>query len=191
LSLQPPWTGRYARGLLHVALREHGAALDVARELERPAEPGLTQTPRDDTLLVDLRRQLARVIRVRALEQAGDARAALELLGEPALPSLRVLPGTTQHPTAQERFLRARLLERLGRTEESLRWLSSIPDPSGYDAVYLAPSHLLRARIYDERGDSVQAVRHYARVLELWSNADAELQPLVRTALARLERLRG
>lgn len=188
LSLQPPWTGRYARGLLHVALREHDAALAVARELERPA--ALPLTPRDDTLLVALRRQLARVIRVRVQEQAGDPRAALRTLGAPNLPSLRVLPGIMQHPTAAERFLRARLLQRLGRTEEALRWLSSIPDPSGYDAVYLAPSHFLRARIYDERGDSARAAWHYARVVELWRNADAELQPMVRTAQSRLERLR-
>ena len=192
LSLQPPWTGRYARGLLHVALGEREAALGVARELEQPPpSPPRPLTARDDTMLVALRHHLARIIRARAQDQAGDAGVALRTLGAPDLPSLRVLPNIMQHPTAAERFLRARLLERLGRAEDALRLLSSFPDPSGYDAVYLAPSHLLRARIYDERGDSARAARHYARVVELWRNADAELQPLVRTARARLERLRG
>ncbi len=192
LSMQPPWTGGYARGLLHVALRERNAALKVARELEeRPPPAARLLTAREDTVRSDVRLHLARIIRARVLEQQGDARAALRILGPPDLPRLRVLPGIMQHPTAAERFLRATLLARLGRADEALRWLATIPDPSGYDAVYLAPAHFLRASILEERGDRAPAAFHYARVVELWRNADPELQPMVRRAQARMEQLRG
>ena len=187
LSLQPPWTGRYSQALLHVALAEGDAALDIARELE--ASPAARLRTRDDTVANALHRQLARVIRVRVQEQAGDVRGALHTLGAPALPSLRVLPGIMQQPTAAERFLRARLLQKLGHPDEALRWLASMPDPSGYDAVYLAPSHFLRATIYLARADTAAATAHYRRVLELWGDADPELQPMVRAARSRLQRL--
>ncbi len=188
LSLQPPWTGRYARGLLHAALGERGPALAIATELEQPPAAGLRT--RDDTLLLALRQQLARGLRVRVLERSGNTAAALRTLGPPRLPSLRVLPGIMQHPTAAERFLRARLLHELGRDDEALRWLSSIPDPSGYDAVYLAPSHLLQGTILEQRGDTTAAARHYERVAQLYAGADDALQPMRRAALDALGRLR-
>jgi tetratricopeptide (TPR) repeat protein len=59
--------------------------------------------------------------------------------------------------------------------------------------VYLAPSHLRQAEIYDRRGDRDEAVKHYRRLVELWRNADPELQPVVdgaRKRLAELERER-
>lgn len=188
LTLQPPWTGPYARGLLHAALGEREAALEVARELER--QPFASIRTREDTLHMALRRQLARGIRVRVHAASGDVSAALRALGPPALPGLSVLPGIMQHPTAAERFMRAQLLHRLGRDNEALGWLASIPDPSGYDAVYLAPSHLLRGEILEQRDDTAEAVRHYTRVVELYDGADAVLQPLARTAQKALARLR-
>jgi hypothetical protein len=55
--------------------------------------------------------------------------------------------------------------------------------------VYLAPSHLRQAEIYDRRGDPRQAVKHYRRFIELWSNADPELQPVVDGARKRVAEL--
>jgi len=57
--------------------------------------------------------------------------------------------------------------------------------------MYLAPSHLHRARIHERRGERVAAVEHYARVVELWRDADPRLQPLVEEARAALRRLGG
>ena len=50
-----------------------------------------------------------------------------------------------------------------------------------------APAHERLARLYEERGDLEDAARHYAAFLELWAEADPELQPRVEAARARLE----
>lgn len=81
------------------------------------------------------------------------------------------------------------LLRELGRDEEALRWYASFPDPSVYDLMFLAPAQLRRAEIHDRRGERPQAAEHYRRFLELWQDADPELQPLVTQARQRLEGL--
>lgn len=56
---------------------------------------------------------------------------------------------------------------------------------------YLGEAFELRAQIAEQRGDSAAAIRAYRTFIEMWSDADAELQPRVavaRAALARLER---
>ncbi|MEK6253673.1 MAG: tetratricopeptide repeat protein, partial [Gemmatimonadales bacterium] len=45
------------------------------------------------------------------------------------------------------------------------------------------------AQLYDERGDLENAALYYARFVELWADADDELQPRVETARARLEEI--
>lgn len=187
LSLQPPWTGAYAQGLLHAALGDADAARRVAHELER--HQPTTTTARDDTLIASLRQQLARGIRVRALMSSHDHRSALRTLGPARLPSLRVLPSIMQHPTAAERYMRAHLLRELGRNQEALEWLATFPDPSGYDVAYLAPAHFMRAEIHEAGGNRRAALQHYRRAAELWRNADARLQPLADSARARSARL--
>lgn len=189
LSLQPPWTGTYARGLVYAALGDIAAARSVADALEHDLPR--TATLRDDTLIIALRQQLARGIRVRSLMRAGQPAAALRTLGPARLPSLRVLPSTMQHPTAAERFMRAQLLQQLGREEEALGWLATFPDPSGYDVAYIAPAHFLRAEIHEAAGERQPAMRHYARVTELWRNADPVLRPIADSARVRFARLQS
>jgi cellulose synthase operon protein C len=69
-------------------------------------------------------------------------------------------------------------------------WLNRIAN----DPVHLVPAHLALGELYEARGETAQAVRHYARVTELWADADPLLQPRVVQAqeavrrLARLER---
>ncbi|HSM35233.1 MAG TPA: tetratricopeptide repeat protein [Longimicrobiales bacterium] len=53
----------------------------------------------------------------------------------------------------------------------------------------LAPTHERLAELLDEAGERDEAARHYARFVELWENADEELQPRVRSARARLRRI--
>jgi tetratricopeptide (TPR) repeat protein len=45
------------------------------------------------------------------------------------------------------------------------------------------------AQLYDEQGDAENAALYYAQFVELWAEADAELQPRVAAARARLEEI--
>ncbi|MDX1393440.1 MAG: hypothetical protein R3195_03575 [Gemmatimonadota bacterium] len=55
------------------------------------------------------------------------------------------------------------------------------------DWLTLGPSEEHLARLYDEAGDRQNAAKYYAMFVELWADADDELQPRVRAAQARLE----
>ncbi|MCL7971574.1 MAG: hypothetical protein M8866_05680, partial [marine benthic group bacterium] len=44
-------------------------------------------------------------------------------------------------------------------------------------------------QLYDELGDMENAALYYARFVELWADADAELQPRVTVARTRLEEI--
>jgi tetratricopeptide (TPR) repeat protein len=57
------------------------------------------------------------------------------------------------------------------------------------DGVSLAGSHKRLAELYDARGDREKAMSHYTTFIDLWKNADADLQPLVRKAKERLVQL--
>ena len=57
-----------------------------------------------------------------------------------------------------------------------------ILDANGLGSVYES-----LGRMYDEEGDPEQAAIHYAQFVELWNEADPELQPRVRAAQDRLE----
>lgn len=87
------------------------------------------------------------------------------------------------------RYLRAELLNALGRYEEALPWYGNIL-LSIYDHTYLAPSYLRQGEIYEKLGNQEEAIEHYTRFVELWKDCDPELRPLVDDAKARIERLK-
>ena len=43
--------------------------------------------------------------------------------------------------------------------------------------------------LYDARGDRQKALEYYGKFVELWKNADPELQPAVKEAKGRMARL--
>ena len=57
------------------------------------------------------------------------------------------------------------------------------------DGGELGPTYERLARLHDERGDLDEAAKYYAALVELWAEADQELQPRVRAAQARLEEI--
>jgi tetratricopeptide (TPR) repeat protein len=61
--------------------------------------------------------------------------------------------------------------------------------PSGADALYLAGAHKRLGELYEAKGDRTKAASHYTKFVELWKNADPELQPKVAEVKKRLARL--
>ncbi len=57
------------------------------------------------------------------------------------------------------------------------------------DAIYRGPVLERLGQLYDDSGDLENAAKYYARFVELWAEADEELQPRVRAAQARLEEI--
>jgi tetratricopeptide (TPR) repeat protein len=57
------------------------------------------------------------------------------------------------------------------------------------DQYVLGPSYERLGQLYDERGDQENAARNYAQFVELWREADSELQPRVQAAQKRLEEI--
>ncbi len=45
--------------------------------------------------------------------------------------------------------------------------------------------------LYEERGDTQRAVEHYSNFVELWKNADSDLQPIVEDVRERIAQLAG
>ena len=57
------------------------------------------------------------------------------------------------------------------------------------DRLYLAGTHKRLGELYDAKGDRAKAASHYAEFVELWKDADPELQPQVTTVRNRLREL--
>jgi tetratricopeptide (TPR) repeat protein len=90
---------------------------------------------------------------------------------------------------AYDRYFRGELLARVGREDEALGWFRSIAERAAYELVYLAPSHLRQAEIYDRRGERGEAAKHYRKFIELWKDCDPELRPAVTSAQHRLKEI--
>jgi serine/threonine-protein kinase len=99
--------------------------------------------------------------------------------------------------SASRSFGLARTAEFLGRPAEAAQYYEAM-DTLNYDAaapdpdwLLLVRSYGLRAGVYEALGDVAKAQEYYRRFIDLWKDADAELQADVsraRRALADLER---
>jgi DNA-binding SARP family transcriptional activator/TolB-like protein len=167
----------YLLGALHARLGDIQAAAAVADSLAQEA----TAEPFAD--------RYERLTRGRAAAQRGDAAAGLRALGSVQPPPLSTFESLVDYGRVYERWLRAELLQESGRFAEAVRWYATFPDPMGRDVAYLAPSHLRRAEIFDAGGEHEQAAFHYARFVELWADAEPELQPQVVRARQRLREI--
>jgi len=70
------------------------------------------------------------------------------------------------------------------------RYLTT-PDPNRIwdDGWELGPAYKRAGELREARGDRAQALADYGKFADLWKNADAELQPLVRDVRGRIARL--
>ena len=57
------------------------------------------------------------------------------------------------------------------------------------DVLQVPYIHQRLGSLYESKGDARKAVEHYRALIELWKNADAELQPRVESARAAVRRL--
>jgi tetratricopeptide (TPR) repeat protein len=173
----------YLLALLSARLGEDDIALRYANELAELDGPDP---------VVALARALVGGVRAQVSLNTGDSAQALARLERTRYQGwYQPMVGSPFFGQDRERYLRAELLATSGREEEALVWYNSFAGGSVYALAYLAPSHLKRAEIYERRGERERAAHHYRRFIELWSESDPELRPMVQQAeraLARLSR---
>ncbi len=90
----------------------------------------------------------------------------------------------------------ARAFEGAGHPDSAIVWLERyVSTPASrriwFDAIELGPNYESLSRLYDVSGDREKAARYAAKFVDLWKDADPELQPRVQAARRRLERLEG
>jgi tetratricopeptide (TPR) repeat protein len=73
------------------------------------------------------------------------------------------------------------------------RYVSDSTDTERYnvDQFYLAGAHNRLGELLEEQGRRAESLKHYRAFVELWSNADKELQPTVARARANIARLQN
>jgi tetratricopeptide (TPR) repeat protein len=55
----------------------------------------------------------------------------------------------------------------------------------------LAQSYKRLGELQEQRGDREKAIEYYGKFVELWKDADAELQPVVQDVKQRMSKLAG
>ena len=88
----------------------------------------------------------------------------------------------------------ARAYDKAGMSDSAIAVMerfsaSPYPDRLFLDAVYRPAFTRRLGELYEAKGDRQNAVRNYQMFVELWKNADAELQPQVADVRRRLARL--
>jgi tetratricopeptide (TPR) repeat protein/tRNA A-37 threonylcarbamoyl transferase component Bud32 len=87
-----------------------------------------------------------------------------------------------------------RVFDRMGRPDSAIAYFNAYlaETPANRDDIDWAALAGLQKRLgelYDSKGDTANAVKHYAAFTELWKDADPELQPVVQTVKKRLGEL--
>lgn len=89
----------------------------------------------------------------------------------------------------------ARAYDLMGERDSAIavleRWRRQ-PDPYRplFDGAFMAGAEKRLGELYEEKGDRSRALSHYLRFVELWKDADPELQPKVTEVRQRVARLR-
>jgi len=91
-------------------------------------------------------------------------------------------------------FLLGRAYEKAGQPDSALAVYERAVTTPGYLRAFeedatLGPTYRRLAELYEERGQLDKARDYYGRFVDLWKDADPELQPIVRDVKQRLARL--
>jgi tetratricopeptide (TPR) repeat protein len=84
--------------------------------------------------------------------------------------------------------------DRGGQPDSARAYLTQYAEMTGtgrplVDRFYLAPALFRLGELYEHAGDTKRAAEYYGRFVELWKDADPELQPRVTEARSRIEHL--
>jgi len=141
----------YRLGLLSARLSDTGAILVQADSLKRMAA-----ALQDRSAVVT--RTLEHSLRARAAFAVGDLRGTLDHLEQADWIAVK----SGFEGEAADRFLRAVVLDSLGRDQEALAWYRAIAQRATHELVYVAPARLresvLAARL-NERDHAISALR--------------------------------
>ncbi|HJU86426.1 MAG TPA: adenylate/guanylate cyclase domain-containing protein [Gemmatimonadota bacterium] len=174
-----PYARELLLGLLEARLGRPGARASATR-LETLGGPEWARTLGED---------LARTVEGYASWLDGDPEGALrsfEAMPVEAGYTLIFVSELYAHSFA--RFLRARALQATGRGEEAEGWFEGL-SATPFETAFRGPLLLHRAEIREAAGDREGAARLYREFVDLWKDADPELQPMVEEARAALRRL--
>jgi tetratricopeptide (TPR) repeat protein len=69
--------------------------------------------------------------------------------------------------------------------------IGSQPQAAGRDAGHLAHPYVRAGELYEQRGERERAIDYYQRLVDLWQNADPDLQSRVEEVRKRMARLAG
>jgi eukaryotic-like serine/threonine-protein kinase len=136
-------------------------------------------------LLAELEREVPRDYRSDTQQEETTSEVLLAFGAADYGAALRAVDRSAELDTCQRCMAawRALILDRLNDDAAVAAYERYLATPYQYfppDVIFLAPAHERLAQLYAERGDVANAVQHAARFVELWSDADAELQPRVR-----------
>jgi tetratricopeptide (TPR) repeat protein len=169
----------WARGVVEAA-RGSPASADHARRLR---EQAVRLRNAGDALAAERREGLAAGLEALARGFRGDRRGAVSPLRE-AVEQFGAGDFISYVVSTVHRlYLAAWLAERPEGEQEALEILSTTYVP------FRARADQLSARIYERQGRTAEAAVHYGQVIEMWRDAEPELQPAVAEARAALERL--
>lgn len=91
-------------------------------------------------------------------------------------------------------FDQATLFDEMHQQDSALIYYERYLTTSDANRIYddgwnLGPAYKRAGELYEARGDRAQALKYYNKFADLWKNADAELQPVVRDVRGRIARL--
>jgi serine/threonine-protein kinase len=187
----------YLLGLLAARLGDAAAAIRLADRLEADVRRGAASAPAEERLI---RRDLALTIRADLAWRSHRPSLALSLLErrhpeawDPLWMDLVDKESVQlEYPfrnQAYERWMRAELLNQLGRSAEALNWYAGLGLYPGEELAYLTHSRLRMGEIYERLGETSLAAEHYRRVLRLWAECESDLRPRVGEIQGRVARL--
>ena len=82
-----------------------------------------------------------------------------------------------------------------GRPDSAIAYFEKFTDSRGqipdFDAEFRAGSYKRLGELYDAKGNKAKAIENFEQFVEMWKNAEPELQPKVREVQDKLKRLRA